>query len=275
METHLLLALAGLIIGFLGTLIGAGGGFVLVPLLLIFYPELTPEIITAISMAVVCANAISGSFAYAKSGRIDYKAGVNFAMYTIPGSIAGVLITEYISGRLFSVLFGILMMALSAYLFFKKRAENQNIIPVVESKGFVYRNLTDKSGINYQYSYKELNGNLISVVVGFISPVLGIGGGIIHVPAMVNWLKFPVHIATATSHFILAIMATVTVITHTATGTYDDPQVVKMILFLALGVVPGAQLGAYYSHRLKSSFIVKALAFCLGVVGIRILLQSF
>ena len=63
--------------------------------------------------------------------------------------------------------------------------------------------LTDKEGITYEYSYKQSNGALISVLVGYISPLLGIGGGIIHVPAMVNWLKFPVHIATATSHFIL------------------------------------------------------------------------
>ena len=275
MESLFLLTLTGLIIGFLGTLIGAGGGFVLVPLLLIFYPDLTPEVITAISMAVVCANAISGSFAYAKSGRIDYKAGVTFAAYTIPGSIIGVLITAYISGRFFSVLFGILMLFLSTYLFFKKRSEDQNIMPIQQGNRFVIRNLTDKSGINYQYSYKELNGNLISIIVGFISPILGIGGGIIHVPAMVNWLKFPVHIATATSHFILAIMATVTVITHAVSGTYNDPAILKMILALALGVIPGAQLGAYYSHKLKSSIIVKALAFCLGLVGIRILFQTF
>jgi uncharacterized membrane protein YfcA len=110
--------------------------------------------------------------------------------------------------------------------------------------------------------------------VGFISPLLGIGGGIIHVPAMVNWLKFPVYIATATSHFILAIMATVSVITHAANGNYDDPAVVKMILLLALGVIPGAQLGAYFSHKIKSTVIIKALAICLSVVGIRILLQA-
>ena len=91
---------------------------------------------------------------------------------------------------------------------------------------------------------------------------------------MTNWLKFPVHIATATSHFILAVMATVTVITHAFNGSYNDPIVLKMIIFLALGVIPGAQIGAYYSHKLKSNTIIRALAVCLAIVGIRILLQS-
>lgn len=275
MEAYLLLVLAGLLIGFTGTLIGAGGGFVLVPLLLIFYPELSPDIITAISIAVVSANAISGSFAYARSGRIDYKAGIKFALYTIPGSILGVFLTEYISGNFFNFLFGFFMIALSVYLLTKKGKATEQTVSINLEKGLTFRTITDKSGTTYTYSYKEIYGNIISVIVGFISPLLGIGGGIIHVPAMVNWLKFPVHIATATSHFILAIMATVSVITHAVNGNYNDPEIIKMILLLALGVIPGAQFGAYFSHKIKSSAIIKALAFCLAIVGLRILFKAF
>lgn len=274
METSILLLFAGLLIGFIGTLIGAGGGFILVPLLLIFYPEFSPEVITAISMAVVCANAISGSVAYARSGRIDYKAGIKFALFTIPGSIAGVAIIEYISGKLFNALFGVLMLALSAYLILKKELKNDIQVSDSNNKKLIHHTIVDKSGEVYSYSYRELYGNLISIIVGFISPILGIGGGIIHVPAMTNWLKFPVHIATATSHFILAVMATVTVVTHIFNGSYDDPVVLKMVIFLTLGVIPGAQIGAYYSHKLKSKTIIRALAVCLGLVGVRILLQS-
>jgi uncharacterized membrane protein YfcA len=275
LQASIPLLFAGLLIGFIGTLIGAGGGFILVPLLLLFYPEFTPEMITAISMAVVCANAISGSVAYARSGRIDYKAGIRFALFTIPGSIAGVAIVEYVSGKLFNILFGILMLVLSGYLIFKKEQKNDITVSDADNKKLVHRTITDKSGVVYTYSFRELYGNIISIIVGFISPVLGIGGGIIHVPAMTNWLKFPVHIATATSHFILAIMATVTVITHACKGTYNDPAVLNLVIFLALGVIPGAQIGAYYSHKLKSNVIIKALAFCLGLVGLRIILQHF
>jgi uncharacterized membrane protein YfcA len=121
LESSVLLVVAGLLIGFTGTLIGAGGGFVLVPLLLYFYPELSPEIITAVSIAVVAANAISGSVAYSRSGRIDYKAGIQFALYTIPGSILGVFLTKYISGKFFDMLFGAFMLILSVYLFLKEK----------------------------------------------------------------------------------------------------------------------------------------------------------
>lgn len=274
MDSNLLLVLAGFIIGTFGTLIGAGGGFILVPILILFYPGLSPETTTAISIAVVAVNAISGSLAYAKSGRIDYNAGTIFALFTIPGSILGVVTLQYIPQKLFNIIFGILLIGLSAYLFYRnKNMTVQNIAKQV--KGLKHHILTDKQNVRYEYSYNQKHGIIISVLVGYISPLLGIGGGIIHVPAMVNWLKFPVYIATATSHFILAIMATVSVAVHFINGTYNEPGVFNMVLFLSLGVIPGAQLGAYFSHKIKGHTIIKFLAGCLILVGVRILLKSF
>jgi uncharacterized membrane protein YfcA len=84
-----------------------------------------------------------------------------------------------------------------------------------------------------------------------------------------------VHIATATSHFILAIMATVSVIVHIAGGGYDDPLILKMTIGLVVGVVPGAQLGAFLSRSMRGKMIIKALALSLGIVGIRILITRF
>ncbi len=276
MEHLFLLILAGFIIGTFGTLIGAGGGFILVPVLIVFYPKLSPETVTAISIAVVAVNAISGSFAYAKSGRIDYKAGIVFALFTIPGSILGVLTVPYLPQKLFNSIFGVLLIILSAYLFYKNKAvaTNQPLNSQV-GKALRHHRLIDKAGVVYQYSYNQRHGIIISIIVGYLSPLLGIGGGIIHVPAMVNWLQFPVYIATATSHFILAVMATVSVIVHAINGTYNDSGILQMIVWLAVGVIPGAQLGAYLSHRIKGHLIVRVLASCLILVGIRILLQSF
>ncbi len=275
MENHIVLVIVGLLIGIIGTLIGAGGGFILVPLLLLFYPELSPEVITAISIAVVSVNAISGTLAYARSGRVDYKAGITFALFTIPGSVLGVYTVQYIPQKLFNIIFGILLFLLSIYLFYKNRKAIFTETGPIVKKGYIQRVITDKNGIMYAYSYNSKLGNIISIIVGYMSPLLGIGGGIIHVPAMVNLLRFPVHIATATSHFILAVMTTVSVLIHIFNGTYDNPAIVQMILLFALGVVPGAQIGALLSHKVKSTLIIKSLAVCLILVGIRILLKSF
>lgn len=271
---YILLAV-GFLIGTVGTLIGAGGGFILVPLLIIFHPELTPEQITAISMAVVACNAISGSAAYMAAKRVDYKAGVVFALFTIPGSILGVLTTKVIPRHIFDVIFGVVLFALAVFLFVRGGKKVTSSKPLLVQKGWVTTEITDKWKEKYNYSYDIRKGSLLSVFVGYFSPLLGIGGGIIHVPAMVEWLRFPVHIATATSHFILAFMATATVLVHFYNGSYNDPTISHMVLGLAIGVIPGAQLGAFLSRRLHGKIIIRALALSLMLVGIRILYSRF
>lgn len=267
-----ILLLTGFIIGTIGTLIGAGGGFILVPLLLITHPQLTPEIVTAVSIVIVAANAISGSVAYSRSGRIDFRAGILFALFTIPGSVLGVYTTKYIPHTVFNIIFGILLLSLSAFLLFKRRdAKHIQEERAGEKKGLRPTVITDSANTTYRYTYNAYTGAVISVVVGYLSPLLGIGGGIIHVPAMVHWLRFPVHIATATSHFILAVMATVSVIVHALEGNYNDPYIFRMVLWLCIGVILGAQLGAWLSHKIKGMVIVRALAICLAIVSIRLL----
>lgn len=274
MDNILVLILIGFAIGTMGTLIGAGGGFILVPVLLLTHPSFSPDIVTAVSMATVGCNAVSGSIAYARAGRIDYRAGLLFALFTVPGSIIGVMLTPYIPRHLFDVVFGCLLLVLALFLFFNKAVPGEPGQKPVLRKGLTHHKLTDRAGETYSYAYSAPLGICISILVGFLSPLLGIGGGIIHVPALVRWLRFPVHIATATSHFILAIMSVVSIVTHIQQGSYHDGYVVRLVIGLSAGVVVGAQLGAWLSHKLKGNFIVKALAVCLALVGVRILLTS-
>ncbi|MET0636903.1 MAG: sulfite exporter TauE/SafE family protein [Chitinophagaceae bacterium] len=275
MDNFFLLLLVGLMIGTVGTLIGAGGGFILVPLLILVHPEFSAEITAAISIAVVAGNAISGSIAYARAGRIDFRAGLVFAAFTIPGSILGVYATRFIPKMLFDIVFGFLLIILAVFLFInKKRPAAEEQIQEEQSR---WKNhlLKDHVGNVYNYTYNQTLGILISTGVGFLSPLLGIGGGIIHVPALVRLLKFPIPIATATSHFILAIMASVSVVVNLVNGNYSSDYVVRLVLGLGIGVLFGAQIGAYLSHKLKGSVIIKALAICLALVGARIIFAHF
>src|SRR5205085_2347047 len=91
--------------------------------------------------------------------------------------------------------------------------------------------------------YNMTLGVLISLAVGFVSSLLGIGGGIVHVPALVFVLKFPVHVATATSHFVLAVTAATGTAVHLWEGSFAGHGV-RRTAALAVGVVIGAQVGA-------------------------------
>ena len=273
MDNLFVLIFIGFVIGTFGTLIGAGGGFILVPLLILTHPKMPPAIITAISIAVVAVNAISGSIAYARSKRIDYRAGIMFSVFTIPGSVIGVFLTRYIPINLFNFVFGVLLIMLASYLFIKTRHTAELTVKTrSRNKGLTHHILTDSHGDVFSYSYYQPYGIVISILVGFLSPLLGIGGGIIHVPAMVQWLSFPVYVATATSHFILAVMSAVSVIVHIFQGSYNDPSVLRMVAGLCIGVTAGAQLGAYLSYKIKTHIIIRVLAISIAVVGLRIIL---
>lgn len=271
MEQYLWLIPLGFVIGAYGTLIGAGGGFVLVPILLLLYPDESPEIITCISLAVVFFNALSGSLAYSRMRRIDYKSGMLFSAATIPGAILGALTTAYIPRRLFDGVFGILMIAASGFLLFWANWERKTNAD--SNKHRFTRNLVEAGSSIQTFSYNPIVGVGISLFVGYISSLLGIGGGIIHVPALVNFLNFPVHIATATSHFTLMIIALTGTIVHIATGAFSHG--VRRTITLAIGVLFGAQLGALLSNRVHGIWIIRGLAIALGFVGLRILIMAF
>lgn len=260
----------GLSLGAFGTLIGAGGGFVLVPVLLLLYPQASPTTITAISLAVVFFNALSGSWAYGRKKWIDYKSGLLFAAATVPGAILGALTTEYIPRRPFNLILGLLMILSAVYLWvFRVGASVSKAAQSTDPKAEKSNQKKADTGLSYNLKY----GMGLSLAVGYISSLLGIGGGIIHVPALVSLLKFPVHIATATSHFILVIMALTGTLVHIASGSFAQGGV-RQTLYLAAGVLIGAQIGAAISARVHGVWIIRALALALVFVGIRLLVMA-
>lgn len=266
----LLLIAIGFAVGTYGTLIGAGGGFILVPVLLFLFPDEQAATITAISLAVVFFNAVSGSVAYARQRRIDYRSGVSFAIATVPGAVIGSVVVGYLSRGAFDVIFGSALVALSLFVIF--RTGRAKLHAVAVQPGMRTIAITDRHGERYEYSFYQWQGLAISTGVGFLSSLLGIGGGIIHVPALVEFLNFPIHIATATSHFILAVMAFAGSAVHLATGDLGPDAGLGTALLLAVGVIPGAQLGARLSHRIRGPLIIRLLGVALLLVGVRLLL---
>ena len=256
MEHDIWLILFGFLVGVFGTVIGAGGGFILTPVLLLLYPHESTDTVTSISLAVTFANAFSGSIAYARMKRINYRYGLIFSAAAVPGAILGAMATYYVSRKIFDPVFGVVLLIIATVIFVKPPSEHDGAGE--SSLHLSRRNL--------------LLGIAISVGVGLVSSFLGIGGGIVHVPALSSILGFPVHTATATSHFILAIVTAVGVLVHIATGTFHHG--VLRTAFLTVGVLLGAQLGALVSSMVEGRAIIRALALALALVGVRLLYLS-
>lgn len=258
--TFALFAALGLAVGLLGTLIGVGGGFIMVPILVVVYPSATPDQITAISLFAICANSVSGTISYARMRRIDYRSGTVFAVATLPGAAVGAWAMQRVPTSLFEGMLGIVMVIGATVLAvlggkegLKKReaklAAEGHLAQRVPIKGLVI-------------------GAALSVVVGLVSTMVGIGGGIIHVPALVFILGFAVHRATATSHFVLAISSFVATCVHIKGGSLDGYWLVATAL--AAGAVIGAQFGAVLSTKTPPTAIIRGLALVLVIVGLRL-----
>ncbi len=265
---YVALAGLGLLVGAYGTLIGAGGGFVLVPVLLLLYPELSPVTITCITLAVVFFNALSGSVAYARMGRIDYRSAMLFCWTMIPGSILGVWTTSHIPRELFTLIFGLLLLAICIYLLARPGGPKGKSSG--EASGRMRRFVVERDGTIHTYSYSPRLAVVLSGVIGFVASMTGVGGGIFHVPVLTQLLSFPVHIATATSHFVLTIMCGTATLVHILNGSFEHGGVRRTIA-LSVGVVIGAQFGARLSSRIRGDWIIRGLAIALGLVAVRIL----
>ena len=265
-ETAILLGLLGLGVGAFGTLVGAGGGFILTPILLLLYPHDSPRTLTAISLAVVFFNAASGSVAYARQRRIDYRSGLVFGIATIPGAVGGALAVGVTPRRVFQLVMAIVLVLLAAWLVVGKGERNG-----AREHGGTLRRLTDRQGQVHEYRVPLLLGSVYSLGVGFFSSFLGIGGGVIHVPVLVRLIGFPTHVATATSHFVLAQMAGAGTLTHVVTGSFAHGHGLRRTAALAGGVVLGAQLGALVSLRLSGAAIEWLLALALAGLAARLL----
>jgi hypothetical protein len=260
----------GFAIGAYGTIIGAGGGFILVPALLLIFPEYGPEKVTAISLAVVWANATSGSIAYARQHRIDYVTGLLFAVSSVPGVLAGALVVHLVPERLFSILFGGLLLFMAAVI---SRAAPPTVRQPRTERGLLVRTIVTPDGVTYRYSYKVWQGVVLSLSVGFVSSLFGVGGGVIHVPAMIVLFRIPIDFAVATSHFILMFMAGGATIVHLANGTLTGQQLLQAAA-LGVGAVPGAQVGAWASHRIHGRTVLVLLSFALIGLAARLIVKG-
>lgn len=261
----LLLGLLGLAVGLVGTLLGVGGGLIVIPVLLAFY-GLSPGSAAGTSLVVVLINALSGTLAYLRQRRVDVGVGLAFSTGAIPGSMVGAFATMVVSSESFRMYFAIVLISTAIYIAFARRQGVSRGGPLRNGRR---RRLVDHAGREYEYSVNPYLIALFSVLSGFVAGFFGIGGGVVHVPVMMLLFGVPAHIATATSHFILTFTAASGIAAHAALRHVD--------LFIggaiASGALVGAQIGAKTSERFSSRALELLFAAFMIFIAINLLLQ--
>jgi len=268
----LLLIPLGFGVGAYGTMVGAGGGFVLVPALLLIFPDESQKTVTAISLLVVLMTAISGTFAYARRRLVDYRTGLTFALVAVPASFAGAYAVRFLPRSAFDVVFGLFLIGIAVTVATGLVRGGQTVRdPLRDGRWTVTRVVDRGDGIISRYSYDVRPGLALSGATGFIATLFGVGGGIIQVPLMATLLRIPFDIAIATSQFMLIFMASAGTIIHAVNGELHRTELLRAAL-LGVGAIVGAQAGAALAQRLSSTTITRLLALGLILIGGRLVL---
>ncbi|OCA87618.1 hypothetical protein A8F94_07095 [Bacillus sp. FJAT-27225] len=267
----LLILLIGLAASALGSLIGLGGGIIVVPALLFIgtfgLPEVSPQVAVGTSLFTMIFTGMSSTIGYIKHKTIDYKSGLLFLIGSAPGGIAGAYWVKFLDVQAFNFYFGTFILLVSFVMVIRNKIKP---LPFNKETGYV-RTFTDPSGNTYEYGFNPFVAIAVALIIGFISGIFGVGGGSLMVPAMIIFFYFPPHVAVATSMFMIFLSSIVSSVAHIALGNIDW-------LYAAL-LVPGAWIGArggvYLNQRLKSKTIVLILRIVLVIIGVRLIVEGF
>lgn len=262
----------GFIVAAYGTVVGAAGGFLYVPLLLLLYPTEHHSTLTAIALAVNFFTSFSGMTAYARQKRIDYKSGLLFAAVTIPGAILGVITTSLVPRRSFEGIFSVFLIGLALFMLFRPKSDTG---PAGEkhppATGGVTRIFQSIDGISFEFHYNRTLGLTVFFILGFVASFLGIGGGALIMPTLSYVVNFPVFIATGTSMFIVTIITSTATVANIFHGAFHHGA--HRIAALAIGALIGSQVGGYLSKKIKGPWVIRALAIAIALTGVKMLLD--
>jgi len=228
---------AGLAISIFGSIVGLGGGFVLVPLLRLFF-GVPPALVAATSLALVVTNNATASATYLMQRRIRVRTGLLVAAGGIPGSILGASVVKNMPARLFDWLLAALILAVAANMLLKKRAPT-----------------TARASTTMTWWWALILGFAVGVVVG----LFGAGGGVLLIAALFYWTDFSPYEVTATAQFSILFISAFGLVAH---GLQHDLRT-AYTLPLVLGGALGGPLGATISARLKPKRLISIVAVAL------------
>jgi len=257
--------LIGTAVGFLGGFLGVGLSMVIIPLLyywafpsMLIAPEVIVHLSFGTSLAIIIPTSLSASWAHAQAGNIKWRVVLLLAIPGILGSLLGSTLTAHIKGELLRILFGSLLIILSAQMFIPKKetgTPGDDVPP------------------------RSFPALMIGLVVGIFSGFFGLGGGVLAIPLMVRFLRIPIYRAMGISLafvFFAALMGTAGYILN-GLGKPNLPPFAWGYVYTPAWVLAGvpslflAKWGANVASKTGPLRIHRVFALLLMLVGFRML----
>jgi uncharacterized protein len=261
--------------GFFGSLLGLGGGTLIVPLLTLVF---NLPLLTAVGVSLICVIVTSGASAgvFLERHVANLRLGMTLELFTATGALVGGLFAFLLPEKALEILFAVLLTYTSLTMLRRGRAaggpEEETVVDEEDPDEPAEDQFFDTSLSGAGYRVKSVPaGAAGSVGAGVVSALLGIGGGIVKVPVMHLVMGVPLRVATATSNLMMGITAAAGAIIYLSRGLID-PFVASPT---ALGVFVGASIGSRVAHRIDVRILRGLFVAILLYTALQMLLRAF
>lgn len=233
--------------GILGSMIGLGGGIVIVPVLT--FLGLPPALAASGGLFGAFGNASASVLSYARQRRIEYTIGVRLGLLAVPGTVAGAFASGSVAPDIFKILFGAVLLVSGSYMLIKVRVRRRKTSPTASVTILAVG---------------------ASFFAGLVSSFFGVGGGIIFVPLMVAAMGMAMKTAAPTSQLVLLFTSISGLAAHSLLGHPDFYHA----LLLASGGFAGGLLGAKISAEVKEMYLRILISAAVVLVATKLFLEA-
>ena len=267
--------------GFIGSILGLGGGSILVPFLDMladagFLPGVNIHQIIATSLVCTIATSSTSSSIYIEKKITNMRIGIFLGTISILGAFTGATISVMLQGNILRFLFGILLIFTAynmikgkRYALKRKEVREDKLARLLGLNGEYYDE-SEKKTITYQ-AQNTLKGFILTFFGGLVSGLLGIGGGVINVPILILILGLPPKVASATSLFIIGLNGATGGTIYWLSGLIEPLLVAPAVL----GIFIGATTGTKFFRKLRNETLRKIFAIFLLYVALRMIYKAF
>ena len=263
----LIILLSSVFAGFLGALLGLGGGIIIVPILTLCFGVNIRYAIAA-SLISIVATSSGAAASFLKDHLTNLRLAVVLELGTVGGAIVGFLLSDFIQPSSLFLLFGVFLL-FSAVMMVKSKTDAYTGVDHPWSERLkLGGKFTNERGqiVHYKVAHVPL-GLLAMFFAGILSALLGIGSGIFKVLAMDGAMKLPMKVSSATSNFMIGVTATASAGAFFLRGDVRPEIAAPM----ALGIICGSWVGARLMPRMPATIIRKIFVVVLIIVAIQMI----
>ena len=254
-----------------GSMLGLGGGVFLVPIFTLCF-DIDQKLAIGASAIAVVTNSVVGSSVHLRSRFTNLRLAMLLQVTMATGATVGAIVGVFAPEKLVNVVFGLVLLYAAISMVFRRTAAIAGADERASDPWALRADYVDpatKQTVAYVPSQVKA-GLGVSGVAGMLSGMLGVGGGVIQVPAMNLLMRVPVKAAAGTSSFMVGITSVATAFVYYSRGKIDPTIVVPAML----GIFVGSQAGSRLTRRVQAKNLVYVFTVVLLYLGVSLVLKA-